>query len=259
MARNTLWISAIFAFGSVLFCLGCQESPKADNTKSASAKSEDKLDHKKSAPETVEMQMESPVIKSAGKEKQNGSQKEEKPVSKRSRAKTPPPPPTIPNVGLTDKLLATCLVKVGDVMPDGELLTAEGGKVSLESQFGEKYTVLFIWSEGESNYARLAADSALSDLQNDIAGPYAGKGIKVIGINEGDRPQSVQQELQKIGVKVPCFFDPDGTYFAKVARSILPRIYLLDASGKIIWFDTEYTQSTRRNLMLAVKVIMGEK
>jgi len=65
--------------------------------------------------------------------------------------------------------------------------------------------------------------------------------------------------LLKIGIKVPCFFDPNSAFFAKVAKSILPRVYLLDASGKIIWFDTEYTQSTRRNLMMAVKVILGEK
>ena len=99
----------------------------------------------------------------------------------------------------------------------------------------------------------------LSDLQGDMADPYAGKGIKVIGINVGDRPATVRQELEKAGVKISCFFDPDKAFFSKLAKSMLPRVYLLDASGKIIWFDTEYTQSTRRNLMQAVQVVLGEK
>ena len=187
------------------------------------------------------------------------AEKEEKPISKRSKLKTPPPPLTIPKVGLSDALRATCLVNVGDIMPDAELLTADGGKVSLDSQFGEKYIVVFLWSEGGSTYARLAADAALQDLQGDLADPYAGKGVKVIGINVGDNPAAIHQQLEKIGMKLSCYFDPNKAFFAKIAKSMLPRVYLLDESGKIIWFDTEYTQSTRRNLMLAVKVVLGEK
>ncbi len=87
-----------------------------------------------------------------------------------------------------------------------ELLTADGGKVSLESQYGEKYTVLFLWSEGGSNYARLAADAALRDLQGDLADPYAGKGVKVIGINVGDDPAAVRQELTKSRCEITLFF-----------------------------------------------------
>ena len=62
-----------------------------------------------------------------------------------------------------------------------------------------------------------------------------------------------------MGMKISCYFDPDKAFFSKVAASTLPRVYLLDAAGKIIWFDTQYTQSTRRNLMQAVKVLYGEK
>jgi hypothetical protein len=40
---------------------------------------------------------------------------------------------------------------------------------------------------------------------------------------------------------------------------MLPRVYLLNASGKIIWFDTDYSQASRRNLMQAIQVLLGEK
>jgi len=247
-------IGVLLTFGSIALLFGCQESSQADKSKPSSTRPV-----AKSVTQPEVAKAETNLAKGGDEEIPNIPRKADKSLSKRPKSKTPPPPPTIPNVGLSDSLRATCLVNVGDIMPDAELLAADGGKVSLESQYGEKYTVLFLWSEGGSNYARLAADSALSDLQNDVAVPYAAKGIKVIGINEGDKPRSVQQELQKIGIKVPCFFDPDNAFFAKVAKTILPRVYLLDASGKIIWFDTEYTQSTRRNLMMAVHVVMGEK
>jgi peroxiredoxin len=255
MAWNPLRILGILlTFGSIALLLGCQESTQADKSKSSTSRP-----GTKSVPQSAGTESETTLVKSGDNENPSTSRKEEKPVFKRSKPKTPPPPPTIPNVGLSDSLRATCLVNVGDIMPDSELLAADGGKVSLENQYGEKLTVLFLWSEGGSNYVRLAADSALGDLQNDVAEPYAAKGIKVIGINEGDKPRSVQQELGNIGIKLPCFFDPNSAFFAKVAKSILPRVYLLDASGKIIWFDTEYTQSTRRNLMMAIHVVLGEK
>jgi peroxiredoxin len=235
---------------------GCSESPKAEKAKSSLSQPA-----AKSATRTAPVEPDTSFAKSDEVQNKDAflAEKEETPISKRSKLKTPPPPLTIPKVGLSDALRATCLVNVGDIMPDAELLSADGRKVSLDSQFGEKYIILFLWSESGSNYTRLAADAALRDLQGDLAGPYAAKGVKVIGINVGDRPAAVGQELVKAGVKLSCFFDPNKAFFGKLAKSMLPRVYLLDESGKIIWFDTEYNQSTRRNLIQAVKVVLGEK
>ncbi len=257
MAWNPIRISGLFlTFACIASILGCQESPQAEKPKPSAGQPA-----ARSATKTAAAESETSLAKNNEVDKKDliPIEKEEKPTTKRSKPKTPPPPLTIPKVGLSDALRATCLVNVGDIMPDAQLLSPDGRKVSLETQYGEKYTVLFLWSEGGSNYARLAADAALQDLQGDLAGPYAAKGIKVIGINVGDRPAIVYQELQKIGLKIPCYYDPDKAFFSKLARSVLPRVYLLDASGKIIWFDTEYTQSTRRNLMIAIKVVLGEK
>jgi peroxiredoxin len=257
MARKPLRIlSLLLTFGSISLFLGCSESPKEEKAKSSLSRPA-----AKSSTRTAAIEPESSLAKSDEVQQKDAivAEKEDKPISKRSKLKTPPPPLTIPKVGLSDALRATCLVNVGDIMPDAELLTADGGKIALDSQYGEKYMVVFLWSEGGSSYTRLAADAALHDLQGDLADPYAGKGVKVIGINVGDRPAAVRQELIKAGVKLSCFFDPNKAFFGKLAKSVLPRIYLLDESGKIIWFDTEYTQSTRRNLMQAVKVVLGEK
>jgi peroxiredoxin len=260
MPRNPSRISCLLlTFASIAMFLGCWETSKTGQSKPSA-----RQDGAKSAP-AAQPAEQSPQTSqaNAGGNTQSGatvkSESETKTASKRNKPPTPPPPLTIPKVGLTDSLRATCLVTVGDLMPNGELASADGNKVALESQLGEKYTVVFFWSEGASNYARLAANAALHDLQTDIAEPYAAKGIKVLGINVSDKPQSVGPELERNGVKIPVYFDPDGAYFSKVAKTLLPRVYLLDSSGKIVWFDTEYSQSTRRNLAMAVKVVLGEK
>jgi hypothetical protein len=255
MARNFLRISGfLFVFISIALFLGCQPSPKTEKSKSSNSETGNK-----SVTQASESKSDMAEVKSGDKEKPGTTGKNDKPVSKRSKSQTPPPPLTIPKVGLTDTLRATCLVNVGDILPDGEVRQSDGAKVSLQSQYGEKFTVVYLWSEGGSNYARLTANAALQDLQSDITYPLAEKGIKVIAINVGDKPELVRQELEKIGVKLSYYFDEDKSYFGKIAKSILPRVYLLDASGKIIWFDTEFSQASRRNLMQAIQVVVGEK
>ncbi|MDZ7618293.1 MAG: hypothetical protein U1E05_14905, partial [Patescibacteria group bacterium] len=54
----------------------------------------------------------------------------------------PPPPPTIPKVNLTESLNATCLIGVGDSIPEGELPDLEGKPHAIRDSLGEKLTVL---------------------------------------------------------------------------------------------------------------------
>jgi hypothetical protein len=254
MAWKFLRLSGILlTFLSVALFLGCQQKSNSDKSKSSSSETETTL-----AAQSKGTDSDSSLAKNDEKDNLGTTGKNDKTTSKKSKSQKPPPL-TIPKVGLTDTLRATCLVNVGDTIPDAELLTAVGGKIALQSQYGEKFTVLFLWSEGSSAYARLSANATLQDLQTDIVDPFAGKGIKVIGINVGDKPQNVREQLKQLGIAVPYYFDPDKTFFSKIAKSMLPRVYLLDSSGKIIWFDTEYSQSSRRNLMQAIQVVSAEK
>jgi hypothetical protein len=262
MARNPLRILGIlFTFYSLVSFCGCQESTKTEKVKPSYNETTTK-------PKTIpdDVKPETPIAKSEEKETPGDSGNEVKPepkpvpksVPKPTQKQSPPTPPAIPKVGLTDTLRATCLVSVEDKFPDSDITSADGSKVAVHSLFGENYSVVFLWSGVGSNYARLTAISALQDLQTDIAEPYAGKGVKVLAINVGDNPQTVHQQLAKNGPKISCYFDEKRTLFNKVAKSMLPRVYLLDAGGKIIWFDTEYSQASRRNLMQAVLAALGE-
>jgi hypothetical protein len=167
-------------------------------------------------------------------------------------------PPKVPKVHLTDTLLATCLVRVGDVMPDGELSDPEGNPQQLSSLFGEKLTAVFFWATGDSPYSKIAATSALEDLQKDIADPYAEKGVRVIGVNVREEPDLVREQLTEAEASFPNLMDRDGSFFAQVATEKLPRVYLLDADGKVLWFDLEYSRTTHHDLLQAIQAELGE-
>ncbi len=203
------------------------------------------------APDAVDQQR---GIDDAGADAANGGRPDAGPI----RPSEPPPPPTIPTVKLTDALRATCLIGVDDEMPEGELPDLTGEPSSLRSLHGERLTVVCFWTDGESEYAKLAAVDMLEFLAKDIAEPFLEKGVRVIGIFEGQSPQIATERLASAGATFPNLLDADAAYFGQVASERLPRIYLLDPQGKILWFDLEFSEITREALQQATEVALGD-
>jgi peroxiredoxin len=169
----------------------------------------------------------------------------------------PPPPPTIPKVAMTEELLATCLVRVDDTMPEAELPDLADKLQSLSGLRGQKLTVICLWKSGETDVGELKALDLLADLQ-ELSENYLEKGVHVIGINEGDPPEAVRVCIADAKATFPNLLDPDGAFFEKVATERLPRVYLLDSEGNILWFDLEFSQITRRSLEKGIQVALGE-
>jgi peroxiredoxin len=175
-------------------------------------------------------------------------------VAARPAVKLPPPPrPAIPKVSMSKDLLATCRVQVGDKMPEGQLSDVDGKPQSLGKLFGKRLTVVFFWT-AESPYSM----GEVEDQNDDVVKDYADQGVQVIGINQGDPAEKVRAALKEAGVKYPVLLDGNGDYFKKVATEKTLRTYLLDAQGRILWFDTEYSRATRRDLLQAIDAALSK-
>lgn len=169
------------------------------------------------------------------------------------------PPATIPPVNLLEKDRDACVVFVGDTMREVELPDQNDSVQALHELYGQKATVVCFWTNGEPPYGPISATGLLEDLQRDYAKPYAEKGLKVIAINVGDTAEIVSQQVQQSGATFPMLLDPEAGYFKKeVAKEKLPRLYLLDAQGKILWLDIEYSGPTREQLDQAVRAALEE-
>jgi len=164
------------------------------------------------------------------------------------------PPAEIPPVTLSKAHEALCKVKVGDHMPD---ITAPplGGQApeKLATHFGKKATVVVFWKV-DSRMSR----EQLADMGPDVVEPFAEAGVAVIGVAVGAAEADAQTALQKAGAKFYSLLDADRKAFAKVGSQKLPRTYLLDPKGKILWFDIEYSLGTRRELNQALRALAGE-
>ncbi len=166
----------------------------------------------------------------------------------------PLPPPTIPTVNLTEELRATSLVEVDDQIPQGELPDLDGQMHAIRDVLGDRLTVVLFWHSGNMHSV-----VQLEDLARDIAGPLSEQGGGIIAINVGDTPEKAAEAARKAEADFLVLLDPDKSYFEKVATERIPRTYVLDAEGTILWFDLEYSRSTRRDLEQTINVVLAEQ
>ena len=178
-----------------------------------------------------------------------GPSKTPKPVVRVLEAS--PLPLFLPTVEMTDGHRSTCVVDVGDALPQLSAENLDGEPQKLSELFGEKLTIIIFW-----NHRRVFALEQFVRLQADVEKLYEGTGVQVVAINVGDTRDDVAATYQASGAKFPCLIDPQGAAFAQVARHKMPRTYVVDPAGKILWFDIEYSRSTARELDNAVRFFL---
>jgi peroxiredoxin len=164
-------------------------------------------------------------------------------------------PTTMPHVLMSKADEAACKVKVGDAMPTIELPKLGGtSKTKLTDLLGKKATVVVFW-KGD----RRMSQQQLADLNGDVVEPLGKQGVAVVGVAVDESAKDAETTFKKSGATFPNLHDADGKAFALVGSGRYPRTYVLDPSGKIVWFDIEYSLATRRELHEALRVITGDK
>jgi peroxiredoxin len=153
----------------------------------------------------------------------------------------------MPPVLLTDQQAATCLVKVGDQFPDLKLPSVGGEEKTLKELYGARLTLIAFWKE--SNPYAL---EELADLARTVGPQFEPEGVKIIGIDVQDSSDKAQGTIDRLKIPFPILLDVDGKAFQQLATGYFPRTYAVDATGKIVWFDIEYSRSTRRDLRRAM-------
>jgi len=159
-------------------------------------------------------------------------------------------PAVIPPVLMSKEHAALCAVKVGDTFPNISLDRLGDRPTRLSELFGRTATVVAFWRAD-----RRASRTLLADLGPDVIEPFRQRGVAVVGVAV-EQPENVARPaLEKAEAQFPNLLDADGKAFAQVGKERLPRVYLVDGQGKILWFDIDYSLSTRRELNQALRAV----
>jgi peroxiredoxin len=162
-------------------------------------------------------------------------------------ADEPSGPATVPPVELSQQHANLCRVKVGDAMPEVELPKVLGGTARLSALYGKSATVIVFW-KGD----RQMALDELSDLGPDVVQKFGSRGVEVVGVAVDQPAADARSTIQSTAANFPQLLDADGKAFKKVGSDKLPWTLVLDANGKIVYFDLEYSLATRRELQQAL-------
>lgn len=167
----------------------------------------------------------------------------------------------IPEVALSDQHAEMCKVKVGDAFPEASLPLADGsGEGTLESQRGRIATVVAVW-RGEGRMSR----TLLRDLHYDVEATYAladasgnkQPGISTVAVANQMSGDQANEVARGVGYQGTVLVDEQGELFSKIGTDRLPRVYVLDQEGKVVWMDLEYSQATRRELRQTLRVLLA--
>jgi peroxiredoxin len=156
----------------------------------------------------------------------------------------------IPPVLMSKQHEALNKVKVGDKLPAISLNRLGDRPTRLGELFGRTATVVAFWRAD-----RRASRTLLADLGPDVAEPFRQRGVAVVGVAVETPEAEARQTLEQTSAQMPTLLDADGQAFAQVGKDRLPRVYLVDRDGKILWFDIDYSLATRRELNQALRAV----
>ena len=139
----------------------------------------------------------------------------------------------IPAVSLSEGHQAMTLVNVGEAFPEIQgVAEARGAKATVVAVPGG---------------APWMAAMLTGDLKNDFAPKYADRGVALMTLAGPE----VADNIHALNVDAV-------TLRQSLGKGRMPRVYVLDATGKIVWFDLEYTLSTHRELHATLEELAGE-
>ena len=153
------------------------------------------------------------------------------------------PNPVEPQVELSEQQKKACLKQVGDKLDDITIKDVTNRDVQLREVLSDRLTVLILWSEKS-----VAGYEQFRRIPVDVLAKFAPHRIKVVAANVGGTVQETQRLTGKAANKVLSLADRDAALFKQFATTGVPRTYVLDAEGRVVWFDIEYSESTRRAL-----------
>jgi peroxiredoxin len=161
---------------------------------------------------------------------------------------------TMPEVKLTEHHAAMCRVGVGEKFPDLQLPDAMGQPQTLSQLRGDKLTLVVFWNGKEPT-----ALEELADLARFHQPRFGDRGLAIVAVNTGDEPQLAAESAKQAGAEFAVLCDADGAAFKQVATEKIPRSYLLDPSGTVLWFDMEYSPTTLRDMVQAIRYRMAHE
>jgi peroxiredoxin len=131
----------------------------------------------------------------------------------------------------------TNLVTVGQAAPDFTVATLDGGTFNLSAQRGR--VVLVNWF---ATWCPPCIEE-MPYLEKEVWKPFKRDDFAMVSVAREETLQVVAPFVEKHGLSWPVALDPDRLAYGKYAEAFIPRNYVIDRAGKVVYqsqgFDLE--------------------
>lgn len=147
-----------------------------------------------------------------------------------------------------EEIAKTTIVKKGDKAPDFTVEMVDGSNVQLSKLKG-KVVVVNFWATWCP-----PCREELKHVQKQLIDRFKGKNFTFLPISRGEKKNVVEAFRKKMNYTFPMGLDPQQSIYKLYASNYIPRNFVVDKDGKVIYVSVGYTPEEFAEM---VKVIEG--
>ena len=141
---------------------------------------------------------------------------------------------------------ATTLIHAGDVAPDFTVEMLDGSRITLSDLRGKVVLVNF-WATWCP-----PCRQEMSHLQKDVIDRFAGKDVVVLPISRGEKRETVEAFIEKMGYTFPVGLDGDQSIYKKYATNYIPRTFIVGKDGVVVYRAVGYDEEVAKEVHDAI-------
>ena len=150
-----------------------------------------------------------------------------------------------------DDIASTTLINKGDKAPDFTVEMVDGSEVTLSKLKG-KVVVVNFWATWCP-----PCRQELSHLKADVLDVFGDK-ITVLPISRGENITTVEAFMQKMNYTFPVGLDIDQSIYQKYASNYIPRSFVIDSEGKVVYVGVGYDEAIAKEIDAALKAAINK-
>lgn len=154
-------------------------------------------------------------------------------------------------VSVEDEVAAATLIFAGDKAPDFSVQMLDGSSQTLYDTKG-KPTLLIFWATWCS-----PCREELAHLQEGVIDIY-GDSIRVLPISRGEKREVVEGFIANMGYTFNVGLDPDQKAYNKYALNFIPRCFVIEADGNVLYSGVGYDEAVAAEVRDALDQVLAK-